>query len=106
MWLTRRMKEENNTAVKRGEVSAEETFTVTEESVHRQPQMLLPYGYYALPPGGENAVMVGDFCAGVAAVQDTALQVGEVRICSAGGAEILLKNDGTVVINGQVWKKG
>lgn len=30
---------------------------------------------------------------------------GEVRLFSAGGAEIVLKLDGTVVINGQVFEK-
>ena len=30
---------------------------------------------------------------------------GEVRLFSAGGAEIVLKLDGTVVVNGQVFEK-
>ncbi|MCI9552842.1 MAG: hypothetical protein HFE94_04825, partial [Acutalibacter sp.] len=32
-----------------------------------------------------------------------ALEEGEVRLYSAGGAEILLKNNGQVVVNGQVF---
>ena len=37
----------------------------------------------------------------MAAAPDGDLSQGEVRIYSAGGAEILLKNTGEVVINGQ-----
>ena len=49
-------------------------------------------------------VMTGGVCLGVVNDAGTLLP-GEVRLFSAGGAEIVLKLDGTVVINGQVFEK-
>ena len=49
--------------------------------------------------------MVDGLCAGVLSGSDSRLQAGEVQLYSAGGAEILLKNNGDVVINGQVFPK-
>lgn len=48
--------------------------------------------------------MTGGVCLGVVNAAETLLP-GEVRLFSAGGAEIVLKLDGTVVINGQVFEK-
>lgn len=106
MWLTQQLQTQNDTAaVTEGEVGANQQLTVTGESVHIAPQQLLPYGYAAMPPAGCQAVLVGGLCAGVTAVQDSRLEPGEVCLFSSGGAEILLKNDGTVVINGQVFER-
>lgn len=105
MWLTRQFEQKAGAQVTSGEVSGGETLTVTGESVHIAPQLLLPYGFSSTPPSGNQAVLLNGMCAGVAAVQDSRLEEGEVCLYSAGGAEILLKNDGTVVINGQVFAK-
>lgn len=105
MWLTRQFEQKTGAQVTSGEVSGGETLTVTGESVHIAPQLLLPYGFSSTPPSGNQAVLLNGMCAGVAAVQDSRLEEGEVCLYSAGGAEILLKNDGTVVINGQVFAK-
>lgn len=105
MWLTRQFEQKAGAQVTSGEVSGGETLTVTSESVHIAPQLLLPYGFSSTPPSGNQAVLLNGMCAGVAAVQDSRLEEGEVCLYSAGGAEILLKNDGTVVINGQVFAK-
>ena len=51
-----------------------------------------------------EAVMTGGVCLGVVNDAGTLLP-GEVRLFSAGGAQIVLKLDGTVVINGQVFEK-
>lgn len=106
MWLTRQFEKKTGAKVTSGEVSDAKTLTVTGESVHVAPQLLLPYGFASTPPSGHQAVLVDGMCAGVAAVQDSRLKEGEVCLYSAGGAEILLKNDGTVVINGKVFAKG
>ena len=45
--------------------------------------------------------MLDGYCAGLSSAPDQKLAPGEVRLYSAGGAEILLKRDGSVVINGQ-----
>lgn len=63
-----------------------------------------PYGYSCVPVSGEEAVMIDvsgkDCCIGVKSTAD-GLDEGEIRICSAGGAQIELKNDGKVYINGK-----
>lgn len=106
MWLTRQFNKKSGASVTSGEVSDGKNLTVTGESVHVAPELLLPYGFSSAPPSGQQAVLVGGMCAGVAAVQDSRLKEGEVCLYSAGGAEILLKNDGTVVINGKVFARG
>ena len=63
--------------------------------------LLFPYGYSSAAEEGDRAVMLDGVCAGIAAAPDGQLSQGEVRLYSAGGAEILLKNTGEVVINGQ-----
>lgn len=105
MWLTRQFEQKSGAQVTSGEVSGGETLTVNGESVHVAPELILPYGFSSTPPAGNQAVMLGGMCAGVSAVQDSRLEEGEVCLYSSGGAEILLKNDGTVVINGQVFEK-
>ena len=62
------------------------------------------YGMAVSVPQGTEAVMTGGVCLGVVNDAGTLLP-GEVRLFSAGGAEIVLKLDGTVVINGQVFEK-
>lgn len=101
MWLTEKLQRKSDPALTEGEVSAADRLTVTGESVHIAPQQVLPYGIASSPPAGEQAVMLSGLCVGVTAVQDARLQPGEVLLFSSGGAEIHLKNDGTVVINGQ-----
>lgn len=63
-----------------------------------------PYGMAVSVPQGTEAVMTGGVCLGVVNDAGTLLP-GEVRLFSTGGAEIVLKLDGTVVINGQVFEK-
>ena len=55
-------------------------------------------------PQGEKVVMLPESGVCLGAVNDAGgLQPGEVRLFSSGGAEILLRADGAVVINGQVF---
>ena len=68
------------------------------------PTVTVPYGMAVSVPQGTEAVMTGGVCLGVVNDAGTLLP-GEVRLFSAGGAEIVLKLDGTVVINGQVFEK-
>lgn len=70
------------------------------EREYRSPEVLFPYGFSSAAAGGEKAVMLDGFCAGVSALPDSSLEEGEVRLYSGGGAEILLKSSGEVVING------
>lgn len=75
---------------------------------HRNMPVIAPYGIVYNPPVGETSVVLpltkGQACLGVVS-KDMKLQAGELMLYSKGGATILLKNDGSVVINGKVFEK-
>lgn len=104
MWLTQRLSSPGGVRLRSGRVEGGEEFAVQGEARFRQPEQLFPYGFASAAAGGGQAVMLDGYCAGISSAPDTGLEEGEVRLYSAGGAEILLKNDGTVVINGQVFE--
>ena len=102
MWLTRQGSRSSGARLRRGQVSGTgEQLRIQGESEYHSPELLFPYGYTAAVAEGGRALMLDGVCAGMAAAPDGDLSQGEVRIYSAGGAEILLKNTGEVVINGQ-----
>ena len=75
---------------------------------HRNMPVIAPFGIAYNPPVGETSVVLPlvkeQACLGVVA-KDKNLEEGELMLYSKGGATILLKNDGTVVINGRVFEK-
>ncbi|MEE0931361.1 MAG: hypothetical protein UIM53_10200 [Acutalibacteraceae bacterium] len=67
-------------------------------------QMVAPYGVAFVVPNGEKTVMlpVGNTTVCLGTVQQAKnLQQGEVMLYSSGGASVVLKNDGRVLINGK-----
>lgn len=72
---------------------------------HLNSHIISPYGITAVPPSGARAIVlpVGgtSVCLGVAQQQQSALQPGEIMLCSSGGASVVLKNNGKVLINGK-----
>ncbi|WP_411678044.1 hypothetical protein [Caproicibacter sp.] len=67
-----------------------------------------PWGIAYQPPNAAQAVIVstsaGDACVGTLAA-DRGLKPGELLLYSSGGAELYLKNNGDIVINGQVFQR-
>lgn len=65
-----------------------------------------PWGVAYLPPDAAQAVLVetneGTACIGTVA-QSRGIRPGELLLYSAGGAEIYLRNNGEIEINGQVF---
>lgn len=63
-----------------------------------------PYGIVAVPPKGTKAVVLPTgntaVCLGTPQKVEN-LKEGEVMLFSSGGASIVLKNDGRVLINGK-----
>lgn len=107
MWLSQQINQEQAApAVRLGEVTACEAEGVTVQAgrEHRELLLLLPGGMDAPPALGQQAAVLpletGAVCVGV--VRSPGVAPGEVRLYSAGGASLWLKNDGTVVINGRV----
>ena len=77
---------------------------VSASEEHKNLAFCYPYGVYSLPPAGKRAVVLplndGEVSLGV--LTDAAgLEAGEVMLCSSGGASLVLKNDGRVLINGR-----
>lgn len=65
---------------------------------------LAPFGVSGVAPKGCDSVVIhtdrGDFYLSVME-RDPDLQEGEIALRSSGGASIVLKNDGRVLINGR-----
>jgi phage gp45-like len=78
--------------------------SVTASGEYRSLRACMPYGIASIPPKNECAVVLpledGEVSLGVLADTD-GLQEGELMLSSAGGASIVLKNDGRVLINGR-----
>lgn len=70
---------------------------------HKGLKTAAPYGIISVPPIGEEAVVLplndSEVCIGVVA-KSNELEPGELMLCSKGGASIVLKNDGSILING------
>ncbi|MBQ8859994.1 MAG: hypothetical protein IJ015_01490 [Ruminococcus sp.] len=73
---------------------------------HRDVPIVAPYGVVYNPPENEKSAIFnidGRFmCLGVESPCENLLP-GELMLYSKGGASIVLKNDGTVLINGKVY---
>lgn len=104
MWLTRQLSAADGVKLHSGRVEENGKFSVQGESRFEQPEQLLPYGFTSQAEAGRQAVMLDGYCAGLACAPDGGLAAGEVRLYSAGGAEIYLRGDGRVEINGQIFE--
>lgn len=108
MWLSKRTVETQTVqTAKTGVVTTGgEEISVRTDMERRAPTVAVPYGMAVCLPQGEKVVMLPEsgVCIGAVNAAD-GLSPGEVRLFSAGGAQILLRADGAVVINGQVFPK-
>ncbi|MBQ8058003.1 MAG: phage baseplate assembly protein [Ruminococcus sp.] len=93
----------------KGDVTSTDTNSVNVNSAfeHRNVPIVAPFGVYYNPPVGEESLVVpvnGSYVSiGVVSNEEHELSSGELMLCSKGGAKIVLKNDGSVVINGKVF---
>ncbi|MBQ8571862.1 MAG: phage baseplate assembly protein [Ruminococcus sp.] len=108
MWLTSFINKEKavQSATKGSITSSQaESLQVDSSTQHRDVSVVAPYGIAYVPPVGEGAVVVpfegGEACVGVLSKVPLKLSRGELMLYSAGGASIVLKNDGSVLINGE-----
>lgn len=108
MWLMNYITENSIAAphAVKGDVSVSEAngTVVTSSDEHKYLEMCFPYGVVSVPPTGARAVVLplddGEVGLGVVASGET-LAEGEVMLYSKGGASVVLKNDGRVLINGR-----
>ncbi|MCQ4021533.1 MULTISPECIES: hypothetical protein [unclassified Ruminococcus] len=108
MWLTKNLEEQT-----RRQRSAENARVTASSGAHidangskphaAQP-CVAPYGFAYAMPGGSRCVLIplGEGCASIGViVPENNLEPGEVMLYSSGGATIVLKNSGEVLINGK-----
>lgn len=107
MWLSKEIlsntKEKKDTII--GEVTSIDgsKVYVQADQEYRSIPMLVPFGIAYNPPAGEKAAVIsaGDSFACLGTIShDKNLNPGEIMLYSSGGASIVLKNDGRVLING------
>ncbi len=67
-------------------------------------EMFLPYGLECIPPKGKRAAVFQAgrslIVSGFESSGHLQLEPGEIGLFSSGGASLILKNDGRVLING------
>lgn len=90
-------------------VNAVSGTAVASSGEHKGLELCFPYGVVSVPPNGERAVVLpldsGEVGLGVIA-EGHALEEGELMLYSKGGASIVLKNNGKVLINGREFYDG
>ncbi len=109
MWLTSFMAKSirgKNTASSGSVTAAADGKLQVDASLnqHNMP-LVAPFGVVYVPALGSEAVTIdtpsGEVCLGVVMKNSRGLSAGELMLCSEGGASIVLKNDGRVLINGK-----
>lgn len=108
MWLSKRMSKStsaNQAETAKLTISNDSQSETSGSSTARNIVFYTPYGYCcSVPTGAEMLVLPsasGQVVLGTKMSTPT-LEQGEIKISSLGGACIILKNDGSVVINGLV----
>lgn len=107
MWLAKKLKEQTaGEAARVGTVAvggADPRVVAGQE--YLAAQGVFPYGLRAALPRNARAVVWNGLCLGVTDPAGEPLEEGEVCLYSKGGASIVLKNTGEVIINGRVFAK-
>ena len=84
----------------------EEKISAQADSQFTSLPIYSPFGIYSLPPVNSTVLILagqnGNVCLGNMQ-ENIDIMPGEICIKSLGGAEIFLKNNGQVIINGQVF---
>ena len=117
MWLSKKLTQnemQNTASAQSGTVTVEGTeAAVYTSGEDRDVKVASPRGFFWKPRSGENVLVIkggvfGEEAYIVGAVQQDngTLAAGEVRLASAGGAEIILRNSGRVDINGSLFING
>ncbi|MBQ7202856.1 MAG: hypothetical protein IJS03_02430 [Eubacterium sp.] len=105
MWLSKMISKASPAAVaEKGSITISGTGDV-EARASSSAQKLInytPYGYCANVPVGEEVAVIPSSDGSIAlgtACKSQSLESGEILITSKGGAIIMLKNNGSVIIN-------
>lgn len=107
MWISRYVTEnsfsKDSASVGVVRASGGDKVAVSATNEHLSLPVALPYGIAYKPAVGSRSVVLpteaGTICLGVLGEAHDELEPGELMLYSAGGASIVLKNDGRVLIN-------
>lgn len=106
MWITEQLGQNERQAVATtADVTMIDKDTIStsgSENLKGVP-VFAPFGVQSIPPTGTTVLLVnadkGAVCCGSINNKDN-LAAGEVKIYSSGGASIILKNNGDILLNG------
>lgn len=97
-------------AAERGRVTIAAQGAVMTALETRRAPLLAPGGISWRPSDGQEVLVLKSggelFVAGTPLAADETLRPGELRLASAGGASLTLKNDGRVLVEGDVYLNG
>lgn len=107
MWMSKRIVATSEKEVaEKGKVTLSDNQLEAGATVTRRNiDSYAPYGYKSVPPVDEDVIMLESNDGAVvlgALSKDEDIESGEVKISSLGGAYIILKNNGNIVLNGLV----
>lgn len=110
MWISRKIAGDTDVRIaEKGRVTmSSNDFEAGATVMQRSVENYAPYGYCSKAPVGEQVMILpsSDGQAVIGSLCDCAnINSGEIKITSMGGAQIVLKNDGTIMLNSMVISK-
>lgn len=107
LWIREKLegKKEEKLLMRGRLVGVGKEMAVAGEENLRSPELLAPYGFFCALPSGCTVLTAEGVILGLPMEAPEELSEGEVMLRNGFGAEILLRNDGSVVINGQVFER-
>ncbi len=107
MWMSKKIvaTSENEVAEKGKVTLSDNQFEAGATVTKRNIDSYAPYGYQSVPPINEDIIMLESNDGAVVLGtlnKNCDIESGEVKVSSLGGAYIILKNDGNIVLNGLV----
>ncbi len=113
MWISRQLSEKSESPIiESGKITLNDKGELEAVSTgfERSVKVYAPYGYSFSLPSGSQILMTrnaGEQVSFAAEMDTSSVSEGEIKITSASGGYIYLKNDGSVIINGlKINRKG
>ena len=107
MWITNYIAKERSSNPVSGQITYGSAVKadVFASGEYNNMRVVSPYGVIYNPPVGATGVVLptedGNMLLGVCPKENVELSPGEIMLFSSGGASIVLKNNGKVLINGK-----
>ncbi len=112
MWLSKKLaqstvsSQENNAEIGTLSIATDDVVAAVSSSEKRGVVFYAPNGIEFFPEENCDVLLLTcgnkTVCAGVEMKKSSMINAGEIRIFSRGGANMVLKNDGSIVLNNSV----